>query len=142
MNSNPIPQGKYTPATKSGNLIFTAGMTPRINGELIYKGKIKKNVPIEEYRDAVRLSIENAVNATQNLLEKYEMIKNIINLTIYVLCEDGFQYHSKIADFASEYLYESFGENGVSSRTVVGVFSLPMNATLEIQLVSEIEKTP
>ena len=39
--ANPIPQGKYVPATRFGNLIFTAGMTPRNNGVLIRTGKVK-----------------------------------------------------------------------------------------------------
>ena len=39
--ANPIPQGKYVPATRFGNMIFTAGMTPRNNGVLLKTGKIK-----------------------------------------------------------------------------------------------------
>ena len=41
MSKNPIPQGKYVPATRGGQMIFTAGMTPRNNGVLIFSGKVK-----------------------------------------------------------------------------------------------------
>ena len=46
--ANPVPQGKYVPATRSGNLIFTAGMTPRNNGILIREGKVQLSDAIEE----------------------------------------------------------------------------------------------
>ena len=51
--ANPIPQGKYVPATRFGNLIFTAGMTPRNNGVLIKTGKVKASDDIADYKDAV-----------------------------------------------------------------------------------------
>ena len=38
--ANPIPQGKYVPATRFGNFIFTAGMTSRKNGVLMKPGKV------------------------------------------------------------------------------------------------------
>ena len=44
---NPIPQGKYVPATRSGNLIFTAGMTSRKNGVLILTGRVKADEALE-----------------------------------------------------------------------------------------------
>lgn len=46
-NQNPIPQGKYVPATRGGCMIFTAGMTPRSNGVLIFSGKVKAEEPLE-----------------------------------------------------------------------------------------------
>ena len=51
--ANPIPQGKYIPATRFGNMIFTAGMTPRNNGVLIRTGKVKASDDIADYKDAV-----------------------------------------------------------------------------------------
>ena len=52
--ANPIPQGKYVPATRFGDLIFTAGMTPRKNGVLIQTGKVSASEPLDSCRDAVR----------------------------------------------------------------------------------------
>ena len=58
--ANPIPQGKYVPATRFGNLIFTAGMTPRNNGVLIRTGKVKASDDIADYKDAVVQAAKNA----------------------------------------------------------------------------------
>ena len=51
--ANPIPQGKYVPATRFGQLIYTAGMTPRKNGVLMMEGKLGQAANLEDYREAV-----------------------------------------------------------------------------------------
>ena len=64
--ANPIPQGKYVPATRFGNMIFTAGMTPRNNGVLIRTGKVKASDDIADYKDAVVQAAKNALTAAKN----------------------------------------------------------------------------
>lgn len=135
-NVNPIPQGHYAPATRFGNLIYTAGMTPRNNGVLIQSGKVTAEQPIDAYRDAVIQSISNALTATRNLLEEGEVLAQILSLTVYVNAEDTFEAHSKLADFASAYLHEKLGNAGIGARAAIGVASLPGNAPVEIQLVA------
>ena len=72
--ANPIPQGKYVPAVRFGDLVFTAGMTPRNNGVLIKEGKVLCADAIEDYRDAVRQAARNALTAAKNRLEEGEEI--------------------------------------------------------------------
>lgn len=131
---NPIPQGKYVPATRSGNLIFTAGMTSRKNGVLILSGRIKADEPLETYREAVYQAADNALTAALNKLNTGESIQ-ILSLMVYVNAEDGFTVHSKLADFATDYLCEKLGSAGVAARAALGVASLPGNAPVEIQIV-------
>lgn len=133
--ANPIPQGKYVPATRGGNIIYTAGMTPRNNGVLIFTGKVKTDEPIETYRDAVRQATSNALTAASNILKENERIDRVLTLSVYVNAEDNFTSHSKLADFASELLFEEIGEAGISSRAAIGVSSLPGNAPVEVQMV-------
>lgn len=135
MSSNPIPQGNYVPATRFGNIIYTAGMTPRDNGILILQGKVSAETPLGEYRLAVRKATQNAMIAAQNLLADNEKIEKILTITVFINAEDGYTYHTKIADFASEYLCEKLGNDGIGSRAAVGVASLPGNAPVEIQLI-------
>ena len=126
--ANPIPQGKYVPATRFGDVIFTAGMTPRNNGVLIKTGKIGLEDVIEDYNDAVR-------QAAKNKLEDGEKIVQIMSITVYVNAPEGFTKQSKIADIASEYFCEELGEAGVGSRAAVGVSSLPGDAPVEISII-------
>lgn len=137
---NPIPQGKYVPATRSGNFIFTAGMTPRENGVLLYSGKVKCAEPVESYRAAVLQSAKNTLTAARNTLAENEHIAQIMSVTVYVNAEEGYTAHSKLADFASEYFCAELGSAGVGARVSVGVASLPGNAPCEIQIVAVCEE--
>ncbi|WP_338983901.1 RidA family protein [Fusobacterium nucleatum] len=138
-NNKVIPQGKYVPAKRCGNLVFTAGMTPRNNGVLIMEGKIDNNEPLEKYIVAVEQATENALKAIKNILSKNEVIVDILSLNVYINSENNFKKHSKLADFASEYLFKELGEIGIASRTSVGLISLPGNAPVEIQIIAAIK---
>ena len=133
--SVPIPQGKYVPATRYGNLIYTAGMTPRLNGVLLLSGKVKTDDDIQIYRSAVRQAAANALTAAGAQLNNSEKISKVLQMVVYVNAEESFTLHSRLADFASEYICEELGEHGIAARTAVGVASLPGNAPLEIQMV-------
>lgn len=82
--SNPIPQGKYKPAVRKGNLIFTAGMTPRLNGQLIMSGKVESGVSVEDYRQAADQATANALNAALSCVQPGEKITQILSLTVYI----------------------------------------------------------
>ncbi|MEI3612747.1 RidA family protein [Pseudogracilibacillus sp. SO30301A] len=126
-----LAQGKYLLATRFGSIVYIAGMTPRINGELIQSGKIKMNESLETYKDSVRQATENALLAAENTLTKQEKLEKILNLNLYINAEDTFTSHSFVADYASEYLFERLGEMGIGSRVAIGVASLPNNVRLK-----------
>lgn len=132
---DPVPQGRYVPATRGGNLIFTAGMTPRRDGALQYGGKVEAGEPLDKYRAAAELAAANALTAARNRLEEGEKIARVLSMTVYVNAAEGFTAHSKIADFASEYLCKELGEAGTAARAAVGVANLPGEAPVEVQIV-------
>jgi enamine deaminase RidA (YjgF/YER057c/UK114 family) len=132
---NPIPQGKYVSATRAGNFIFTAGMTSREKGVLLFEGKVKTTVPIETYRDVVNQATLNALTAARNILKDNEIFERVLSITVFINSEEDFIFHSKLADFASELLLREIGEAGIGSRAAIGVSSLPENAPVEIQMV-------
>ena len=134
-NQNPIPQGKYVPATRGGRMIFTAGMTPRDHGVLIFSGKVKAEESLETYRAAVRQAAANCLTAARNTLAEGERIQQLLSMTVYINGEAGFRSHATLADFASEYLVEELGEAGIGSRAAIGIASLPGEAPVEVQMV-------
>ena len=137
--ANPIPQGNYVPATRCGNLIFTAGMTPRKQGVLILTGSVKADDDLGKYRDAVRQAAGNALTAARNKLEEGERIARLLTITVYINAEDGFVKHAALADFASGYFLEELGESGIAARAAIGVKTLPGNAPCEIQITAMAE---
>ncbi|MDN5786440.1 RidA family protein [Pseudorhodobacter sp.] len=132
----PVPQGNYLPARRHGNLIFTSGMTPRRDGVLVFKGAVRKDALLDDSRAAVVLACNNALTAARGVLAAGEALTGILSLTVYVAAEPGFEAHSKLADFASAFLCEAMGEQGIGVRAAVGVATLPGDAPIEIQLVA------
>ena len=135
---SPIPQGNYIAAKRHGDLVFTSGMTPRKAGVLQLEGPVKADQPIETYKDAVILACSNALIAASNHLAEGEEIVAILSMTVFIAAEAGFSAHSNLADFASAYLAETLGPQGIGSRAALGVATLPGNAPVEIQLVAAI----
>lgn len=135
MSKNPIPQGKYVPATRHGDLIFTAGMTPRKDGVLQFTGKVKAEEPLESYKKAVRIATANALTAARNTLADGEKIVRVLSFWVYINAEEGFVSHAKLADFGSDYLTEELGEAGSAARAAIGLGTLPGNAPVEVQLI-------
>jgi enamine deaminase RidA (YjgF/YER057c/UK114 family) len=135
---NPVPQGKYLPATRYGDIVYTSGMTPRKNGVLIFEGKVSSSESLDTYREAIRLAVANALTAARNVLAGQEHLARVLSLTVFIAADETFQAHSRLADFASEYLHQEIGDAGIGSRAAIGVASLPGNAPVEIQLVAAI----
>ena len=139
MSQNPIPQGNYRPAVRYGNLIYTAGMTPRRNGVLIQSGKIRPDRPLDDYREAVIQAASNALTAAQNTLREGERIAQILSLTVYLNATPDYTPHAKVGDIASQWLYEQLGDAGIGARAAIGLATLPGDAPVEIQLVAAAE---
>jgi len=136
--AQPVPQGKYLPAVRHADLIYTSGMTPRRGGVLEHAGRITAADTIESHRDAVRLATLNALTAAQGCLRADERITIVLQLTVFLNAEPEFTAHSKIADFASETLMEHLGAGCIGSRAAIGVSSLPANAPVEITLIAQV----
>lgn len=137
-HGKPVPQGAYIAAKRHGEFVFTSGMTPRADGNLLFHGQVRMDEPIESYRDAVVLACSNALFAARSTLVAGETLAAVVSLTVYVAAETGFTAHSRIADFASQFLEAELGTAGIGSRCAVGVAGLPGNAPIEIQLVAAI----
>ena len=134
----PIPQGKYRPAVRNADLIFTSGMTPRRGGVLVHSGRIRAADALDVHRDAVRLATLNALTAAQSCVRDGERIVIILQLTVFLNAEQDFVAHSKLADVASETLMEHLGAECIGSRTAIGVATLPANAPVEITLIAKV----
>lgn len=122
----------------SGKLIATAGMTPRVDGRLMFLGPVRAGGPLESHEEAVVLACSNALAAARSVLSNDENLDAILLMTVYVAAEEGFTAHSRLADFASAFLQRELGDAGVCSRAAVGVATLPGGAPVEIQLLATV----
>lgn len=85
--------GKYKPAVRFKDLIFTSGMTPRLNGKLAYCGKVKADADPQIYKEAV-YRLRATLLPPPRLLNGDEKIAAIVSLTVYINAEEGFALHA------------------------------------------------
>jgi enamine deaminase RidA (YjgF/YER057c/UK114 family) len=135
----PTPVAAYIPAKQSGNLVFTAGQLPMVNGELISKGLLGQDVEIDEANKAARICTLNALAAIKGVIGDLDRIKQIVRVVGYVASVPTFTQQPAVVNGASELLLEIFGEAGKHARSAVGMAVLPLNASVEIELTVEVE---
>ena len=138
--ATPAPAGAYVPATRAGNLVFTAGQLPLEAGELNVRGKVGDTVGVGEAREAARLCAMNALAAASTQTGGVDGISRIVKVTGFVASAPGFNEQPQVINGASEFLGEIFGDAGLHARSAVGVAELPMDAPVEVELV--VETTP
>jgi enamine deaminase RidA (YjgF/YER057c/UK114 family) len=114
--------------------VFTAGMTPRVDGILQYVGRVGETVPVEEARLAAGIAAANALAAVAAEVGSLDAVERAIRLTVFVNAVPDFTGHPAVADGASDRLVELLGDRGVVSRSAVGVASLPGGACVEVEL--------
>jgi enamine deaminase RidA (YjgF/YER057c/UK114 family) len=134
-----IPLAAYIPAKQTGNLVFTAGQLPMVNGELITKGLLGQDVEIEDAKNAARVCTLNALAAIKGVIGDLDRIKQVVRVVGYVASIPTFTQQPAIVNGASELLLEIFGEKGKHARSAVGMAVLPLNASVEIELTVEVE---
>lgn len=133
----PTPAGSYVPATRTGNLVFTAGQLPLEGGEPQFHGKVGDAVDVDEAREAARLCALNALAAAATETGGLTGISRIVKVTGFVASVPGFNDQPQVLNGASEFLGEVFGDAGLHARSAVGVAELPMDAPVEVELVIE-----
>ena len=129
----------YIAAKHTGNLVFTAGQLPMVNGELISKGLLGQDVEIDEAKKAARICTLNALAAIKGVIGDLDRIRQIVRVVGYVASVPTFIQQPAVVNGASELLLEIFGENGKHARSAVGMAVLPLNASVEIELTVEVE---
>ena len=133
------PVAAYVPAVKSGNLVFTAGQLPVVNGKLVKEGKVGSDVTADDAKELAQLCALNALAAI-SLVSELDQIERVIRVGGFVNCAPGFIAIPGVVNGASELLIKIFGDvNGKHARTAVGVAELPLNAPVEIEMVVQLK---
>jgi enamine deaminase RidA (YjgF/YER057c/UK114 family) len=133
------PVAAYVPAVKTGNLVFTAGQLPVVDGKLLLTGKVGSDVTPEDAKKMAEICALNALAAI-SLVADIDQIEKIIRVGGFVNGIPGFVAIPAVVNGASELLIKLFGDvNGKHARTAVGVAELPLNAPVEIEMVVQLK---
>ena len=135
----PAPVGSYVASKKIGSLLYISGQLPiDLDGKMI-KGKLGKDLTLEDGQKASRLCLINILAQAKKAMNgDLDKIKNCIKITGFVNSTDDFKDQPKVINPASEILSSIFGDKGKHTRAAVSVNSLPLGAAVEIDAIFEI----
>ena len=131
------PVAAYVPAIRTGNLVFTAGQLPLVNGEMAGTGKVGGEVTVEEAKKLAEICALNCLAAVETVADVNKIVK-VVRVVGYVNGIAGFTTQPAVVNGASELYLHIWGEAGKHARSAVGIAELPLNAPVEIELTVEI----
>ena len=135
----PVPVGSYVAYKIVGKILYISGQLPIDNTGKVIKGKIGKDLTLEDGQNAAKLCVINILAQAQKALSgDLNKVKNCIKITGYVNSTDDFVDQPKILNTASETLAAIFGEAGKHTRVAVSANSLPLGIAVEIDAIFEI----
>lgn len=131
----PRPVAAYVPAVRAGNLVFSSGQLPFVDGALAVTGRVGSAVTEAEATDAARTAALNALAAVAAVAGGIDAVERVVKMTVFVASTDDFHAQPAVANGASQLIGELFGEDGAHARSAVGVAALPLDAPIEVELV-------
>ncbi len=136
----PKPLGAYIPAIVVGPLVFVSGEKATVGGRLEFKGKVGKDLSLEEGYEAARICGINCLAALKSVVEDLDDVERIVKVVGYVNSGEGFNQQPKVVNGASELLLQIFGERGQHARVAVGVNELPDDSPVEVSMIVKLKE--
>ena len=133
----PNPAGSYIPVVTTGNLAFVSGQIPMREGKVVFEGKVPNVQSLNSAREAAKICIINGLAQLKANLGSLDKITKFVRISGFVNSAPDFVEQPKVINAASDLLIDIFGDMAKHSRIAVGVASLPLNSTVEIDMVVE-----
>jgi enamine deaminase RidA (YjgF/YER057c/UK114 family) len=133
------PLAAYVPAVRSGNLVWTSGQLPFVDGALSATGKVGAEVEAARGQELARTCALNALAAIAAEVGDLDRVRRVVKVVGFVASAPGFFGQPGVINGASELLGEVFGDAGRHARSAVGVAVLPLDAPVEVEVVVEVE---
>lgn len=132
------PVAAYVPAVQEGDLVFTSGQLPMVDGSLAATGKVGEGhdlVTPEDAQDLARTCALNAIAAVKEIVGDLDRVTRVVKVVGFVASHPDFTGQPGVVNGASELLGTAFGDAGVHARSAVGVASLPLDAPVEVEII-------
>ena len=132
------PVAAYVPAVRDGNLVFTSGQLPMVDGSMAATGKVGGSVTPEIAKELAQACALNAIAAIKALIGDLDKVSRVVKVVGFVASEPSFTGQPVVVNGASELLAKAFGDKGVHARSAVGVVALPLDAPVEVEVIVSI----
>ena len=132
------PVAAFVPFLRSGNLLFVSGHIAKTEGKP-WVGQLGRELSTEQGKDAARAVAIDLLGTLHGALGDLEKVRRILKLMVLVNSDPSFTEQHLVANGASEFLVEIFGDEGKHARAAFGVVQIPFGSCVEIDLVAEVE---
>lgn len=126
--------GNYRAAIRHGDTVYVSGQLPRNGSQIMFQGRVGEALTLAQAQQAARICVMRALHVLHRQLGSLEPVAQVLQMTVYTQSAADFTQQSEVADAASNMLRAVLGEAGIHSRTSVGVYQLPKNASVELNL--------
>jgi enamine deaminase RidA (YjgF/YER057c/UK114 family) len=133
------PMGSYVKAVRSGNLLYLAGHGPTRADNSNITGKVGKDLTLEQGVAAARQTGIAILSTLKGELGDLNKVKRIVKVLGMVNCTEDFGDQPKVMNGFSDLMVAVFGDKGKHARSAVGMYALPSNIAVEIEIIVEIE---
>jgi enamine deaminase RidA (YjgF/YER057c/UK114 family) len=132
------PLAAYIPAVKTGSYVYTSGQLPLVDGKLQGTGKVGDALTVEDAAALAQTCALNALAAAADAAGGLDAIARIVKVTCFVSSAPSFTAQAQVANGASEFFLQVFGEAGKHARSAVGMAVLPLDSPVEVELIVEL----
>lgn len=133
------PVSGYVGILQVGNFLWVSGQLCYGPGaKLVSTGRLGADVSIEEARYATRCCALNVLGRAKAELGSLDRIKRIVRIGGFLVTTPEFTEHAAAMGSVTELILDVFGEAGRHARATIGVASLPLGSTAQVDAVIEI----
>lgn len=129
------PAANYAPHALAGTLLYVSGQLPMDQGVIAVRGKLGRDVSVEEGQQAARLCAINILAQAKAALGDLERIELCLRLNGFVNAADDFFQHPAVINGASDLIAAALADKGKHSRIAIGCSGLPFGAAVEVDAV-------
>jgi enamine deaminase RidA (YjgF/YER057c/UK114 family) len=133
------PRWAYAACVRAGDLLFVSGQIATENGRVLHPGKLGREVDVERGQEAARACAISALAVVRQELGSLDRVRRVVRSGVFVASAEGFTEQPSVANGASDFLREVFGDAGLGARAAVGVAELPLGASVEAEFIFQVE---
>ncbi|MEP7351006.1 MAG: RidA family protein [Sphingorhabdus sp.] len=131
------PVASYVPVVEANGMLYVSGQLPFIDGKLM-TGKVGDSRSLAEGQAAAKACGIMLIAQIRQALGSLDRVERIVKLGVFVASTADFTDQPKVANGASDLMEAVFGDAGKHARSAVAVPVLPLDATVEIDVVLQV----
>lgn len=128
--------GHYAPLIRHHDELYVSGLVPRMNGRIHYPGRVGLELDLIDAQAAAAISAMRGLALIVDTIGSLDKIKSLLRVTVYVKSTADFVDLSEVANGASDVFTRVLGDAGKHTRTTIGVYQLPKNAAVEVDMIA------